>query len=126
VVPDRPEPNKADGKEPAQAPAQESAQVLPFRQRSRPAAPFLRSTSAEPVDASEPLDDLAQYEQDDESDSYRHRMLMNVIAIAVVAALVGVGVWLADTIADMQKDQDCVLQGRANCAPIAVPAPRNR
>lgn len=48
-------------------------------------------------------------------------MLMNVIAIVIVALLVGVGVWIADTIAEMEKDQDCVLQGRANCAPIETP-----
>jgi hypothetical protein len=52
-------------------------------------------------------------------------MLMNVIAVMVVALLVGIGVWLADTIAAMERDQDCVLQGRQNCAPIIVP-PRNR
>jgi len=53
-------------------------------------------------------------------------MLMNVIAIAIVALLVGVGVWIADTIAEMEKDQDCVLQGRANCAPIEVPIPHRK
>lgn len=68
-----------------------------------------------------PENDLAQYEQEDEEIDYRQRMLMNVIAIVIVALLVGVGVWIADTIAEMEKDQDCVLQGRANCAPIEVP-----
>ncbi len=49
-------------------------------------------------------------------------MLMNVIAIFIVVLLIGAGVWLADTIAAMEKNQDCMLQGRANCAPIEVPA----
>ncbi len=50
-------------------------------------------------------------------------MRMNVIALAVVTFLVGAGVWLADTITDMEKDQDCVMQGRVNCAPIELPPP---
>jgi hypothetical protein len=73
------------------------------------------------------LDDLAEYEQDreeeDEVINYPHRMFMNVIAVVVVTMLIGVGVWLADTIAQMERDQDCVLQGRQNCAPIDVAAP---
>jgi len=102
--------------------------VLLFRQRRRGAAlPPARATPAAADDqAKEPIDDLAQYEQEHETDNYRHRMLMNVIAVVVVALLVSVGVWLADTIAAMQKDQDCVMQGRANCSPIEVPAPQNQ
>ncbi len=77
-----------------------------------------------PTDSAiEPEDDLAQYEQENEAIDYRQRMLMNVIAIAIVTLLVGIGVWIADTIAEMEKDQDCVLQGRANCAPIEALAP---
>jgi hypothetical protein len=104
--------------------APRTAQVLQFRPRQRAAEPS-------PADALEPddtplLDDLSRYEQDreDEPVNYARRMLMNVIAIAVVTILIGVGVWLADTIAQMERDQDCVLQGRHNCAPIEVPAAR--
>lgn len=119
---DRPEP---DG-------APHTAQVLQFRPRQRlgerafagPARP-----AGEPAEPSELFDDLAQFEQDREEDeniNYPQRMLMNVIAVAVVTILIGVGVWLADTIADMERDQDCVLQGRQNCAPIEVPAVKNQ
>jgi fructose-specific component phosphotransferase system IIB-like protein len=70
-----------------------------------------------------PDDDFARYEQEDaEPIDYRHRMLMNVISVAIVSLLVGTGVWITDTIAAMEKDQDCLLQGRANCAPIEIPA----
>ena len=78
----------------------------------------------EPIDhESQLLDDLTRYEREaeDEPINYRHRMLMNVIAVAIVTVLVGIGVWLADTIAEMERDQDCVLQGRQNCAPIDIP-----
>ena len=70
--------------------------------------------------AGEPFDDLAQYEVADRNIDYRRRMLLNVIAIAVVVMLMGVGVWIADTIGAMEKVQDCAMQGRQNCAPIAV------
>jgi hypothetical protein len=103
-----------------------TAQVLQFRPRQRapepsPADPYPTEPDDGPL-----LGDLSQYEQDreDEPINYARRMLMNVIAIAVVAILIGVGVWLADTIAQMERDQDCVLQGRHNCAPIEVPVPR--
>jgi hypothetical protein len=119
---DRPEP---DG-------ARRSAKVLPFRPRglvgqgpaSRPPPrPAVESSD----DESEPFDDLAQYEQDreqqDESVNYPRRMLMNIIAVTVLTILIGAGVWLADTIAYMERNQDCILQGRQNCAPIEIAAP---
>ena len=68
-------------------------------------------------------DPFTQYEQEQEGPiNYRQRTLMNVIALAIVALLVGAGVWIADTIEVLQKDEDCVLQGRANCAPIEIPS----
>lgn len=106
---------------------QHSAQVLPFR--LRPPAGERPSSGApqHPLDDdSDGFDDLARYEEDHEEDDYRHRMLMNVIAVVVVTLLVGAGVWIADTIAEMEKDQDCVMQGRQNCAPIEIPAASNR
>jgi hypothetical protein len=65
-------------------------------------------------------DDLAKYTQSDEPDDYRHRMLMNVAGLVVVTLLIGVGWWLADTIATMRKNQDCVLAGRRGCTPVQV------
>ena len=100
-------------------------QVLPFRRPGPlpmpPAQPAHSDLEGPHVELP---DDLAQYEQDqDEVVDYRQRMLMNVIALAVVAFLVSTGAWLADTIAAMERDQDCVMQGRVNCAPIELPAP---
>lgn len=109
----RPGPRKADG----------FGEVVPFR---RPA----HLQPVRPMGLDEPdIDDLARYEEvRDEQDAeeiidYRQRTFMNVIAVAVVTLLVGTGVWLADTIADMERDQDCVMQGRVNCAPIELPPP---
>jgi|SRR5580698_5772329 hypothetical protein len=105
--------------------AEESGQVLAFRLRQR-AGQEPRGRSVTSPGDPEPADEFARYEQDNEDIDYRHRMLMNVIAIAVVTLLIGMGVWIADTIAVMQRDQDCVLQGRANCAPIENPAAAGR
>jgi hypothetical protein len=69
-------------------------------------------------------EDLAKYERGDEDDDYRHRMIMNAAAIAVTIILAGVGAWLAITIGEMRKDQDCYLSGRRNCTPIDVPSPQ--
>jgi len=100
-------------------------QVLPFRRPDR--GPPRVVTAAPATPEIKPIDEFADYEQDrDDQDDvvdYRQRMLMNVIALAVVTFLVTAGVWLADTIADMQRDQDCVMQGRANCAPLELPTP---
>lgn len=93
----------------------------------RPAAPAL------PGEDSDSYDDLAQYEQDraeqdeeDESVNYPRRMLMNVIAVMVLTVLIAAGVWLADAITYMERNQDCILQGRQNCAPIEIAAPVRR
>jgi hypothetical protein len=111
VIHTRPDPHNAD----------EFGQVLPFRHR--PGQSSLPVSASDPAKtAIEPGDDLARFEQDpDEPADERQRMLMNFIAIAIVTLLVGTGVWIADTIADIQNDQDCVLQGRSNCAPIEAP-----
>jgi hypothetical protein len=90
--------------------------VLPFRHRR----------SDEIAEPGHPLapDHLAQYERDAEPDDYRHRMLMNGAALLVIAALVGAGLWLATTMAEMRKNQDCVLSGRRGCTPVDIPHQR--
>ena len=104
---DLPEPNDA----------LESGQILSFHSRRRVGMQAPRTEQPE----TDPIGDLAAFEDEDRNIDYRHRMVMNVIAVAIVTLLVGAGVWIADTIAAMQQTQDCVLQGRQNCAPIEVP-----
>jgi hypothetical protein len=67
-----------------------------------------------------PVDGIDRYERAGEDD-YRHRMIMNVLALLVCLLLAGAGVWLANKIAEMRRNQDCVLSGRLNCERIDVP-----
>jgi hypothetical protein len=47
---------------------------------------------------------------------------MNLLAFLVLALIVYCGIWLANSMSQLRKDQDCVLSGRTNCAPIRVPS----
>lgn len=84
--------------------------VLRFRRRPAAAGP--------PHPSPQPVPELDKYQQSDEADDYRHRMTVNVLAFVFVAALIGAGLWLADTMASMRKNQDCVLSGRPGCTPV--------
>ena len=65
--------------------------------------------------------DLSRYERPrEEGDDFRHRMLANVAALAFTVALTAIGIWLAVSIADLRKTQDCVLMGRRECARISA------
>jgi hypothetical protein len=65
-------------------------------------------------------EDLSRYERGGEPDDYRHRMLVNAAALVVVALLIAAGLWIANTMTAMQKNQDCVLSGRRGCTPVEV------
>jgi hypothetical protein len=89
-------------------------QVLPFRPRG---SPFARNAPPPPL-----IPNLEKYERaPDEPDDFRHRMLMNGLGLAVTAVLIVAGIWIADVMAHMRKDQDCVLTGRSGCTPVDVP-----
>jgi hypothetical protein len=99
--------------------------VLKFRPRTLAHPPGRRGYPGEPVleqDARQEPYDLSRYERArDEPDEFRHRMLANVAAFAFTVALTAVGIWLAMSIADLRKTQDCVLMGRRDCARISTP-----
>ena len=66
--------------------------------------------------------DLSRYERDrEEPDDFRHRMLANIAAFAFTVALTAIGIWLAMSIADLRRTQDCVLMGRRDCVRISIP-----
>jgi hypothetical protein len=95
-------------------PPDPGARILKFRRSQRAPQPPRQAPG------------LEKYESDDAPDDYRHRMLVNLAGLAIVVLLVVGGYWLADTMARMRKDQDCVLSGRRNCAAVFVPPAPDR
>jgi hypothetical protein len=113
--------------------ADDDHRVVPFRPRSgsprrvvaggSPPVPLPRREELHPT-----ILDLSRYEQPREHpDDYRHRILANIAAFAFTVALTAIGIWLAMSIADLRKTQDCVLTGRRDCVRIITepyaPAP---
>jgi hypothetical protein len=95
--------------------SEDQNRVVRFRPRVR------RFDSNIPSGGRSPVEDIGKYERLSEDDDYRHRMTMNAIALAACALLVAAGIWLANTITEMRKTQDCVLSGRHNCLPLDIP-----
>jgi len=77
----------------------------------------------DPTQGTPPIGDLDRYLQTDETDDYRHRMMTNVAGIVIAVLLIAAGIWIADTMASMRKNQDCVLSGRRGCTPVEAPPP---
>ena len=98
--------------------------VLKFRPRTSAHPPARRDAApakVAPMKVQPAANDLSRYEHPrDEADDFRHRMLANVAAFAFTVALTAIGIWLAVSIADLRKTQDCVLMGRRDCARISV------
>ncbi|MCK1383398.1 hypothetical protein [Bradyrhizobium sp. 21] len=97
--------------------------VLQFRPRTAPSPTASRGNGSvqQLRVAPEPLD-LSRYEQArTEPDDFRHRMLANIAALAFTIALTAIGIWLAVSIADLRRTQDCVLMGRRDCVRITTP-----
>jgi len=68
--------------------------------------------------------DLQKYQRAREEEDYRHRMVVNGLALAFCIVLAVAGVWLVNEIAEMKRIQDCVLSGRAGCIPLDLPPHR--
>lgn len=97
----------------------ERGRVVPFVRPGK-----RRGADPRPPQPESPVEDISKYAQEDVPDDYRQRMINNVLVLAFCVVLVAIGVWLANGIAQMRKNQDCVLSGRRNCAEVVVkPAP---
>ena len=106
--------------------AEEEHRVLQFRPRNPALTPGWRrdlGSQTRQEDARQEPNDLSRYERPrEEPDDFRHRILANIAAFAFTVALTAVGIWLAMSIADLRRTQDCVLMGRRDCVHIATPA----
>jgi hypothetical protein len=104
----------------AYPPSEPDRTVVPFRNG-------LRRHAAQPATPSDPAQgpvrDLSGYERttQDGPEEYRHRMAMNGLGALVLIALMAAGWWIADSMANLRKNQDCALSGRKNCEKIEVP-----
>ncbi len=97
---------------------EERGRVLRFEPRRGPQPP---RTTPEPFGPS-PVEGIDRYAREPgERDDYRHRMRANLAAAVLVGVLIWCGYWLFDTLAEMRRNQDCVLTGRTNCALINIP-----
>ena len=105
---------------------EEEHRVLQFRPRNPALTPSWRkdpSAQARQEEAREEPNDLSRYERPrDEPDDFHHRMLANIAAFAFTVALTAIGIWLAMSIADLRRTQDCVLMGRRDCVRISTPS----
>ncbi|HXF89245.1 MAG TPA: hypothetical protein VNK48_12905 [Xanthobacteraceae bacterium] len=102
----------------AEQPHEQAARVLKFKPRG--------ALYARPVPQLSPVEDLRKYETDAEPDDFRHRMIMNLAGFAATIVLIVIGVWLAESMAQLRKDQDCVLAGRRDCATLRTAIPPRR
>ena len=50
-------------------------------------------------------------------------MITNLAAGGATLALIAIGIWIAITMAETRKNQDCALAGRRNCANPVIPPP---
>lgn len=101
--------------------------VVPLRRPGGHPSHHTGHASADPGAAQEPpgIGDLDRYpDEPDDADDYRHRMITNIAGIGIALALIVTGVWIANTMASMRKNQDCVLSGRRGCTPVEAPAPQ--
>jgi hypothetical protein len=59
--------------------------------------------------------------QVEEPESERDRWVVNLSILAILAILIGGGIWMANAMYEVRRIQDCAMQGRRNCAPIEAP-----
>jgi hypothetical protein len=57
----------------------------------------------------------------DEPEDEGRRRIENIALGVGFVLLVGAGIWLLGTMADVRKAQDCTAQGRRNCGTIEMP-----
>jgi hypothetical protein len=104
------------------APSQ-TARILRFERPGGHAPPAggHRATLRVPNVDPSPVDSLEKYESEaGEADEFRHRQWANLATFAACVALVIAGVWIATTMANLQRDQNCVLAGGRNCAQLSI------
>lgn len=101
-------------------------QVIPLRSTAAYRAHAAANAAKSAHEDQPPIGDLDRYpeENDDDDEDYRHRMMTNIAGVAIAVVLIVTGVWIANTMATMRKNQDCVLSGRRGCTQVEAPVPQ--
>jgi hypothetical protein len=60
---------------------------------------------------------------DDYVETPRDRRIANVVLLVLLVVIVGGGIWLANAMFEQRALDNCIAQGRSNCA-APVDAPR--
>jgi hypothetical protein len=67
-----------------------------------------------------PQERAPQVKAEIETEGERNRN--NVVLLLFFLVIVGIGAWLVNALVDARKADECISQGRRNCAPIDVHA----
>jgi cytoskeletal protein RodZ len=57
-----------------------------------------------------------------ESASEKDRRTGNIVLLLFLVILIGGGIWLINAMIEQRAIDNCLAQGRRNCAPVEVPA----
>jgi hypothetical protein len=96
------------------SPSENEPRVVRFRRRGGGVPPPVSTPKGSGGD-----DDLSPYARSPEDPAdYRRRQAVNAAVFLFVVLLIGAAIWLADTLSDMRRNQDCVLSGRRGCTPV--------
>jgi hypothetical protein len=55
---------------------------------------------------------------EDDGDEERDRRVTNIFLVTFFVFVVGAGIWLVNAMIEQRQIDNCVGQGRRNCAPI--------
>jgi hypothetical protein len=66
-----------------------------------------------------PMDErMPPTDTQDRSEDERDRRVTNIFLLVFFAVIVGSGIWLVNAMIEQKTIDDCVAQGRRNCAPL--------
>jgi hypothetical protein len=68
------------------------------------------------------MDEHEQPAPGNDVESAGDRRVANIVLLLLLAILVGGGIWLTNAMLAQRTLDDCLAQGRRNCAPIDAPA----
>jgi hypothetical protein len=68
------------------------------------------------------VDEPEQPTRGNDVESEGDRRLANIVLLLLFVVLVGGGIWLTNAMLEQRTLDDCLAQGRRNCAPIEAPA----